>query len=83
MAMCGGVIAKRICLRKRFGAERELTCRGLLYQDPDYFYKNLKSFEVEPEALKLVDILWAALANAGITVYYGCLSGKGVHRIEE
>jgi len=82
MAMCSGVIAKRICFRRRFGAERELICRELLYQDPDYFYKNLKSFEVEPEALKLVDIFWAALTNAGITVYYGCLSGKGTHLIE-
>ena len=71
---------RKIYLRKRLGAGRELVGRGFICQNPDYFLKNFRSFEADPEPLSVADRLLAAFANTAITLYCGCLSGKGVIR---
>ena len=77
MVMCSGAIAKRVCSRKHFELEREFIRRELLCHDPDYFYKNINSFNIEPEAVRAKNIFLSVFTGAGVTVYYGCLSGRG------
>ena len=73
--------ARKICLRKRLAVDRGLSGRGFICQNPDYFLKNLRSFEADPEPLSVADRLLAMFANEAITLYCGCMSGKGTIRL--